>query len=111
MEVARWDDGAEVGLLEFFFSEGGKLVDSHVVGPELVAVVGFDFGEVFVEDSLPVCLFELGLELDVELGHPGFELAGFGVGLSLSDEDSDDCDDSQDCCDYLSTHIKSIMNL
>ena len=64
----------EVGLSELFLGEGRELVESHVVGAELIGVVCIDLGEVLEKDSLSVFVFELGVEGDAVFGFPGLEL-------------------------------------
>lgn len=42
---------------ELLLGVDGEVVDSHFVGLSQVGVVGFDFGEVVLEDEFPVLLF------------------------------------------------------
>jgi len=46
-----FNGGHQDGGFEFFLGHIGELIDSHFVGLGFIGVVGFDFGDVFVEDS------------------------------------------------------------
>lgn len=104
------NDEAEVLLNELFLGEGGELVDSLLVGSELVGVVGVNFGKVLEEDLLSVDVLEFGGEGDSEFGLPGLKLRNLRGGL-LVEEHSGGAKDGQKDGKLLSVHrVKLIMD-
>lgn len=102
--VGGLNNGSEVGLGELLSGEGGELVKTHIIGPELIGVVGVDLGKVLNEDSLSVGVLKLRGILDAVLALPRLELRD-GGGLLHVQENGGGADDSDEDCKLLSVHL------